>query len=44
MKEYCFKIGNLMIHNKEQWDRNDYIPFVCLHWVTADESRRLFIL
>ena len=30
MKDYCFKIGKFMIHNKEQWDLNCK-PKICIH-------------
>lgn len=43
-KDYCITIGNLMIHNKEQWDKKDYKPLLCVHWKTKDRSKRIFCI
>ena len=44
MPDYCFRIGNLMIHNKVQWDKKDYKPLVCFHWSTENRSTRICCL
>ena len=32
------------IHRKEQWDRECRVPLICVHWSTANSSRRIFCL
>jgi len=32
-----------IVHRKEQWDLN-CIPWVCVHWQSANGSRRIFCL
>lgn len=33
-----------MIHRKVQWDRDDRIPWLCIHWRTANACQRVFHL
>jgi hypothetical protein len=51
-KPWCFKIGPLSIHNKEQWDielvtispQPNLIPLLCVHWKWKNNQRRLFLV
>jgi hypothetical protein len=31
MKEWSIRLGNLLVHNKEQWDLNNKRPLLCVH-------------
>jgi hypothetical protein len=31
-------------HRKQQWDRGDRVPWICIHWRHANGSRRVFVL
>jgi len=39
-----FKLWRFSIHRKEQWDMDDYIPFVCVHYHTANRITRIFCI
>lgn len=38
------KILCLLFHRKEQWDLDDIVPWVCVHFKKSDSSRRVFCL
>lgn len=34
----------IFIHRLEQWDLNDYVPFIFDHWHTPDSCKRIFYI
>lgn len=39
-----FRIGPFWLHRLEQWDKDDYIPFLCIHFKTPNRTKRIFLL